>query len=275
MYDCFEHQSNKHTHTRRCTRNQFHESHKHCEGMECCDAIFSEVILSAINELRFGRTYFDCVWRGKPGAYVSSSFNSRGQSLILPFHSGFPSARGEIRCLIQLGILCGSRFVRAVRRNATNTYRTTTDLITRFGGRARNEHRNIVGFKKRIPLLVVRSIGVCDGDSDSHHDVRGRQESDSNVGIQDGAHMCAIYVRIRDGVRRPSSTLCHWLGGTRRSSGRGLFPQQQQGSTCYPCPVFQEGKALFYQGRSQGQARARSGRLIAKNVERVVTTTPI
>lgn len=57
------------------------------------------------------------------------------------------------------------------------------------------------------------------------------------MGMQDGAHVCAIYVRIRDGVRRPSSTLCHWLGGTRRSSGRGLCRREAP-----VCPVSRKGK---------------------------------
>lgn len=46
------------------------------------------------------------------------------------------------------------------------------------------------------------------------------------------------FVRIRDGVRRPSSTLCHWLGGTRAVEGEGPVSQQNsREDLSRTCPV--------------------------------------
>ena len=74
-----------------------------------------------------------------------------------------------------------------------------------------------------------------------HHDVgrglsgAGEREGSPKASAKDGpggAHVCAIYVRIRDGVSSDRRALCAtgWLGGTRR--GRAW-----KAHLTPPCPV--------------------------------------
>ena len=102
----------------------------------------------------------------------------------------------------------------------------------------------------------------------------GRQESDSKTGTQDGGRGARGTILNKGWSCDDTSSAARcatWLGGTRRVEGG-----EQRRPVSRPCPVFQERKAQFYQGRSQGDTSAwrGSGQLITKNVERVVTTTP-
>lgn len=87
-----------------------------------------------------------------------------------------------------------------------------------------------------------------------HHDVgrglsgAGEREGSPKASAKDGpggAHVCAIYVRIRDGVSSDRRALCAtgWLGGTRR--GRAWKTHL----TPSPLALFQDGKAFFLEGK--------------------------